>query len=61
MLAASIDYFCCDGDLLVTESLMERKDLTDADIQERHGFTVLSSVESADSILRLLVRRIKSN
>ena len=61
MLAASIDHFCCDDDLLVTESFMERKDLTDANIQERNGFTVLSTVESADSILRLLVRRVKSN
>ena len=38
ILAASRDYVCCDGDL-VMESFQERKDVTDAIIKGQSGFT----------------------
>ena len=60
MLAASSDYFCHDGDLLVFESVMERKNISDPPIINA-GYTVLNAVESADFIFRLCVRRVKSN
>ena len=59
LLEASSEYVCCDGDLLVGEVMMEKKYRSHAPLPG-HEVTVLNTVEYADYIYRLCVRRFKA-